>query len=204
MLNILWTIGIIQLIILGIMIVMLIFRAVIEKKPPKVDSSTVSERPLIERQSLTQNKPNYDVFLVVASMLFYALLLSCAVSVGVLHGFEKLGRTRGNKILYAAITVVAGIVLHILWKYFTAGSNKVFVEKVKSVRGGKLGWYVLALLLWVTVVGLVFYFMNGVCYCIYNDSFSGNQITTSFTRRLSMDGKVCPGKSICQIYATLP
>lgn len=121
-----------------------------------------------------------------------------------LHGFEKLGRTLSNKIWYAAIVAVAGVLLHVLWKYFTSDSNRAFVQKINSLKGKKLLLYTIALLLWLTVVGLMFYFMNGVCYCIYNDEFGDTQYSTSFTRRIHLKEKVCPGGSICQIYATLP
>jgi hypothetical protein len=108
------------------------------------------------------------------------------------------------KVFEALAVIIIGIGLHVLWKYYTSGSKEAFKESIGTLKGKKLILYCIALALWLLFVSLLFYFLNGICVCLYNDFFVNQPLTITYTRRSYLKGKFCPSKTICQIFATLP
>ena len=108
----------------------------------------------------------------------------------------------------ALVTLLVGILLHVLWKFLNCDNKREFLDRARQISGTRLVVIFISLMLWITFVGIVMFVLNGICYCIYNDNLgsvaSNTGLSTSLTRRLFLDKKVCADESICRVYATLP
>lgn len=120
-----------------------------------------------------------------------------------------MGSTAGKKALTASMIVLVGVLFHVLWKFLhSPNKNRQFFKDLTKLTGNDLVFIFVGLILWITFVGLIMFFLNGICYCIYNDNLgsisTSTGISTTLTRRLVLEKRVCPDNSICRVYATLP
>lgn len=222
MFDMIWTLAIFGFIGVGLLILMVLLKCLAygRKKHQKESVLTSQSSDVIEgsqeRLLIPPSQPisSFDVFGFVISCLFYAICLLGALMIGVIYGFDMLGHSIGNKLVTAALVFVAGILLHIFWRWTRTPSNEEFVNRIKSLKGKAGLWYLLLLLVWATGVAWMFYALHGICYCIYNDNYGSAsvygtapmlyQMSTSLTRRGVFGKKLCPDTRICRVYATLP
>ena len=109
----------------------------------------------------------------------------------------------------AFMVVFVGIILHVLWKYLHSPDKYgQFFKNIKKITGHEMVYIFVGLILWITYVGMIMFALNGICYCIYNDNLGSisesTGISTTLTRRLVLERRICPQNSICRVYATLP